>query len=97
LTFYPEVATGVQGNHLAWSETTATVSITGKLASGDAQLKFSAPGAGNDGYFDLNITAPNWLKYDWNVASSGDESPSGHVTFGVYKGNDSQIYLREVY
>ncbi len=97
LTFYPEVASGAQGNHLSSAETTATVSATGKLVSGDAQLKFSAPGSGNDGYFDLNIVAPDWLKFDWNAATAGDESPSGRVTFGIYKGNDSQIYLREVY
>jgi len=98
LTFYsPEAASGVQGNHLSAAETFATVSATNKLVAGDAQLKFSAPGGGNDGYLDMSIVAPNWLKFDWNAANAGDESPSGRATFGIYKGNDSQIYLREVY
>jgi hypothetical protein len=97
LTFYPEVTAGVQGNHLSAAETIASVSATNKLVAGDAQLKFTAPGIGNDGYFDLSITAPNWLKFDWNAAIAGDESPSARATFGIYKGNDSQIFLREVY
>ncbi len=41
LTFYPEVAAGAPGNHLSAAETTATVSGTGKLASGDAGLRGS--------------------------------------------------------
>ena len=93
LTFYPEGA----ANHLSAAETTATVSATGILLAGDAQLKFSAPGAGNNGYLDLNIQAPNWLKFDSNAATAGDENPSARATFGIYKGNDNQIYLREVY
>jgi MSHA biogenesis protein MshQ len=97
LTFYPEVTAAAQGNHLSAAETIATVSATNKLVAGDAQLKFTAPGSGNDGYFDLSITAPNWLKFDWNAAIAGDESPSARATFGIYKGNDSQIFLREVY
>lgn len=97
LTFYPEVATSTQGNHLSATETAATVSVTNKLVAGDAQLKFSAPGSANDGYLDLVIQAQNWLKFDWNSATAGDESPASRATFGIYKGDDSQIYLREVY
>jgi hypothetical protein len=97
LTFYPEVAATAQGNHLSAAETTATVSVTGILLAGDAQLKLSAPGPGNNGYLDLSIQAPNWLKFDWNAATAGNEDPSARATFGIYKGNDSQIYLREVY
>ena len=97
LTFYPEVPSNAQGNHLGASETFATVSATGKFVAGDGQLKFSAPGTGNDGYLDINIQTPNWLKFDWNAAAAGDEAPSGRITFGVYKGYDNQIYLREVY
>ncbi len=97
LTFYPEVAITAQGNHLSASETNATVSATGKLVAGDAQLSFSAPGASNDGYVDLSIQAPNWLKFDWISATVGDESPVGRATFGIYQGNSKIIYLREVY
>jgi MSHA biogenesis protein MshQ len=97
LTFYPEATAGNQGNHLSAAETTASVSATGKLVAGDAQLKFTAPGAGNDGYFDISYTPPNWLKFDWNTLIAGEESPSGRISFGIYKGNTSQIFLREVY
>jgi MSHA biogenesis protein MshQ len=97
LTFYSEVAANAQGNHLSHDETTATVSATGTLVAGDAQLKFSAPGAANDGYVDISIPAPSWLKFDWNSTTAGDESPSGRATFGVYKGNSKLIYIREVY
>ena len=97
LNFYTEVATTLPGNHLGPTETAATVSSTGKLVNGNAQLSFTAPGAGNDGYFDLTIPAPDYLKFDWNTSAAGNESPSSRVTFGIYKGDNSQIYLREVY
>jgi MSHA biogenesis protein MshQ len=73
------------------------MSATGKLITGDGQLRFSAPGAGNDGYLDISMQVPAWLKFDWNAAIAGDENPSARATFGIYKGNDSQIFLREVY
>ncbi|WP_262967015.1 DUF6701 domain-containing protein [Methylobacter psychrophilus] len=97
LAFYPEVATTAQGNHLSATEISATVSTTGKLVTGDGGLKFSAPGIGNDGYLDIRIQVPIWLKFDWNATTAGDEYPSARAAFGIYKGNDSQIYLREVY
>ena len=97
LTFYTEVPAAAPGNHLSSTETAASVSATGKLAAGNAQLAFTAPGSGNDGFFDITYTAPNWLRFDWNAAIAGEESPSGRVTFGIYKGNNSQIFLREVY
>jgi MSHA biogenesis protein MshQ len=97
LTFYSEVANNVSGNHLSAAETTATVSATGALVAGDAQLIFSAPGALNDGYVDISIPAPSWLKFDWNSTAAGDENPSGRATFGIYKGNSKLIYIREVY
>ncbi len=97
LTFYPEVASTFQGNHLSAAETAATASATGRLVAGDAQLKFSAPGASNDGYLDLTIQAPNWLTFDWDSTTPGEEMPKGRATFGIYKGNDRQIYFREVY
>lgn len=69
------------------------------LLSGAAGLSFSAPGAGNTGYIDItgNFATLPWLLYDWNNDSSHDDNPKGKATFGLYKGNSSQIYFREVY
>ncbi|MDP2904034.1 MAG: hypothetical protein Q8N96_13175 [Methylovulum sp.] len=97
LTFYPEVLSTILGNHLSAAETTATISATGKLTAGDGQLNFSAPGTGNDGYLDISLQVPIWLKFDWNTATVGDEPPSARATFGIYKGNNRNIFLREVY
>jgi len=95
LTFYPEVAPGVMGNHLSAPETAASVNATGKLAAGGAGLKFSKPGAGNSGYVDIAIplAARPWLQFPWTGA--GNVNPSGRATFGLYKSR--LIYIRENY
>lgn len=95
LTFYPEVAVGVRGNHLSSTETTATVSSTGKLVAGDGKLIFSKPGALNDGYLTVTIplaTMP-WLQFPWTGGANVD--PSARATFGIYK--SPLIYRRENY
>jgi MSHA biogenesis protein MshQ len=95
LTFYPEVAAGVMGNHLSATETTASVNASGKLAAGSAGLKFSKPGSGNSGYVDIAIPLASqaWLQYPWTGA--GNVNPSGRATFGIYK--SKLIYIRENY
>lgn len=69
------------------------------LASGAAGLSFSAPGSGNTGYIDItgNFSSLPWLLFDWNHDGSHDNSPSARASFGFYKGNEQQIYRREVY
>lgn len=64
---------------------------------GDFNLSLAAPGAGNTGSVTVNATVPAWLKFDWDAGALGDEDPSGQATFGIYSGDDAQIYLREVY
>lgn len=95
LTFYPEVAASVLGNHLSATETTATVSSTGKLAGGDGRLKFFRPGAGNGGYVDITMALASqpWLRYPWTGA--GNVDPGARATFGLYK--NRLIYIRENY
>lgn len=68
------------------------------LVGGDAGLSFSAPGAGGDGYVDITVdlAALPWLKFEWD-ANPGPDDPAGRATFGVYKGNNRHIYLRERY
>jgi hypothetical protein len=95
LTFYGEVAANVKGNHLSASETTATVSATTKLAAGDAKLKLSKPGLGNNGYVDITFTAPVWLQFPWKGAAN--TNPTARATFGIYKNANEFIYLREIY
>jgi MSHA biogenesis protein MshQ len=62
---------------------------------GNFNLNFRAPGAGNTGMLKITATVPNYLKFNWNGA--GDEHPSAHATFGIYKGNSKFIYIRELY
>ena len=99
LTFYPEVATGAPGNHLSAAETTAMVNVTGKLASGDAGLRFSKPGSGNSGYVDISIplAVRPWLQYSWGVSAVNPTglNPTGRATFGIYRSR--LIYSRENY
>jgi MSHA biogenesis protein MshQ len=82
------------------------------MVGGDAGQSFSAPGADNAGYVDIeaNLTAPAmaqpplpWLMYDWDGVDQGgdgniyDDHPTGRGTFGVYSGSGRHIYLRELY
>jgi len=68
------------------------------VASGQAGLAFSAPNAGNTGSIDISVNSLfNWLKFDWDGDGHHDNTPTARVTFGIYKGNQKQIYFREVY
>ena len=66
-------------------------------ASGDFNLSLAAPGAGNGGALNVDALVPDWLKFDWNALLPGEEDPSAQVTFGIFAGDGSHIYLREVY
>lgn len=73
--------------------------VNATLLNGVAGLSFSAPGAGNTGYIDIsgNFASMPWLLFDWDNNGVQDNSPTAKATFGIYKGNSKQIYLREVY
>lgn len=77
---------------------TATLANSPFLA-GSAGLSFSAPGSGNTGYIDItgSISSLPWLLFDWDHDLSHDDSPTARASFGIYKGNEQQIYWREVY
>ena len=60
-------------------------------------LRLAAPGGGNNGSVLVSAAVPAWLHFDWNGAASGDESPVGQATFGIYNGDSRQIYTREIY
>jgi len=86
----PEVAVG-------GGTSTATLANI-PVASGQAGLAFSAPAAGNTGSIDISVNSLfEWLKFDWDGDGSHDNTPTSRATFGLYKGNQKQIYFREVY
>ena len=64
---------------------------------GDFNLHLKAPGAGNDGSTTVTVDVPYWLEYDWNSALPGLEDPTGTVVFGIFRGVDRRIYIRELY
>jgi len=67
---------------------------------GNAGHYFTAPGAGNTGNFqvDVSLSAYPWLRFDWDDDGSFDDIslPSATFTFGSYRGHDRIIYWREV-
>jgi MSHA biogenesis protein MshQ len=65
--------------------------------NGNFNLNLQAPGAGNDGSVDITVTVDDWLKYDWDTSTPGDDNPVGTATFGIFRGNDATIYIREIY
>lgn len=52
---------------------------------------------------DLSATGADlpWLRYDWpedgNLDGMLDDDPRARATFGIWKGRDQVIYMREVY
>ncbi len=80
-----------------------TPSLSG-FSSAAATLTLSAPGIGNQGsvvitpLLDSGITTVQpWLQFDWDNDGTHDNDPTATATFGIYSGNDSTIYLRELY
>jgi hypothetical protein len=76
--------------------TTATLTHI-PFSGGDAGLEFSAANA--YGYVDLSLlnTIDSWLLFDWDGNGVHDNLPTARVNFGLYKGNEKQIYFREIY
>jgi len=99
----PSTASGVAqpGNTtMSLSAGTSQASLANAtLLAGDAGLSFSAPGSGNTGYITIgaNVASMPWLLFDWDHDGTHDNSPTARATFGIYKGHQQQIYLREVY
>lgn len=62
---------------------------------GNFNLNLKAPGANITGSIDITATVPSFLQFNWQ--GTGNVNPTARATFGIYKGNNSQIYLREVY
>jgi hypothetical protein len=71
----------------------ATPPYNPKASSGNFNLVFAAPGSGFNGAMTVTATAPVWLQYAW----SGGVNPAGIAAFGVFSGQASRVYQREVY
>ncbi|MDD5384998.1 MAG: hypothetical protein PHG89_08980 [Gallionella sp.] len=78
----------------AW--TTTPIPASGQIIVGILSFKLSKPTGGGTGSVDVSISAPDYLLAGSNGAAV-NPSKSGRATFGVYKGNNEFIYLREVY
>ena len=84
-----------------------TIPTLSAFAAGQATLTLSAPGVGNDGSVVVSPLLNNsdimppvlqpWLQFDWDGDGTHDNDPTATATFGIYRGNDSTIYLRELY
>lgn len=72
-----------------------SASLNNPVVGGNLGLKLSKPGA--RGVVDITANVPAWLQYDWNTTSPTLENPTARATFGVYKGANEFIYLREAY
>jgi MSHA biogenesis protein MshQ len=66
-----------------------------KASSGNFNLVFAAPGSTFYGAMTVTATAPAWLQYAWT--GGANTNPAGIGTFGVFSGQTSRVYQREVY
>jgi len=103
--------TSVSLNRLSLSNTSGTVSadnpitvgagsssasLSDPFAAGDGGLVFSAPGSEGNIQVQVDLSSSPWLQYDWD-GDGTQEGPSARATFGIYKGSQHHIYLRETY
>lgn len=70
------------------------------LSNGDAKLVLGKPSSGSNGYLDLFVNVPDYLKYEWDASQvcSGvvGDNPRARIRFGA-RSNSAVIYQREVY
>lgn len=81
---------------------TSTMTLSSNpLSGGQAVLVFSAPSTGDGctGSTDITLDLPGMglghLQYDTDGDGLYDEDPVGHAAFGIYKGAENVIYIRE--
>ncbi|WP_231564161.1 DUF6701 domain-containing protein [Vibrio sp. ZOR0018] len=69
------------------------------LTLGTANINFTAPGAGHQGFIDtlldLNAHGLPWLRLYNDQNSAFENEVSGRVQFGLYRGSDRVIWWRE--
>ena len=91
LTFFGQTAK----NQLAAGETTAT--LASPVVGGNAGLRLSAPGSGNFGFLDVELTVPGYLQFNWNGGAAYTANPKARARFGLHRNPSEFIYLREAY
>ncbi|MEW6676829.1 MAG: LamG domain-containing protein [Pseudomonadota bacterium] len=97
LSFFTQTTT----NQLASGETSATFNTP--LVAGSGNLRLSAPGTGNFGYLDITVTAPAWLRFNWDGTDQGsdgdllDDNPRARASFGKRNTGRNVIMRREIY
>ncbi|MBF4435345.1 MSHA biogenesis protein MshQ [Vibrio anguillarum] len=73
--------------------------VSQTLALGAANINFTAPGAGHQGFIDtlldLNAHGLPWLRPYNDQNSAFENEVSGRVQFGLYRGSDRVIWWRE--
>ncbi|MDB4470926.1 hypothetical protein N9063_01435, partial [Deltaproteobacteria bacterium] len=77
---------------LAGGDTGVVAAVGVPLVAGGANYSLTAPGPGNSGSADmtyrLDLAGLGWLQV-------GGSNPTAKATFGIFKGSESLIYLRE--
>ncbi|MGB5805399.1 MAG: DUF6701 domain-containing protein [Vibrio anguillarum] len=73
--------------------------VSQTLALGAANINFTAPGAGHQGFIDtlldLNAHGLPWLRPYNDQNGAFENEVSGRVQFGLYRGSDRVIWWRE--
>ncbi len=89
--------------HFGFSNDTAANGkpiLAQQIKNGVGALSWNAPpyALGNiDVKLDLSATGSDmpWLQFDWDGDDVYDDNPTSRATFGIFKGNERIIYLRE--
>jgi MSHA biogenesis protein MshQ len=91
------VAPGLSNSGCAAAGPVAQRFAEGSVAgfAGNFNLWLKAPGTNNTGAVTVTGSVPAWLQFAWGGGVVSN--PTARATFGVYKGNNEFIYLRENY
>jgi len=72
------------------------VSGSGNLLAGlGPNMSLSAPGVGNQGSVNLELDLSQATGLDLEWLQPGGSNPTAKATFGIFKGNQRLIYMRE--
>ncbi|MCJ7601495.1 MAG: hypothetical protein MUO63_08320, partial [Desulfobulbaceae bacterium] len=98
-TLTSEVETVPATSNIMITATSTSTPSLSALSSGAGSLDFTAPtpASEGEGYIDISsdLAALYWLRFDWDGDGFHDNNPQGRATFGIYKGNEKMIFLRE--